>query len=150
MKTLSNTLQQQRRSRRRGFTLIELIVVILIIAILASAILPKFISRTDDAKKATAKSDLSIASQALQTFRLDCDRFPTTQEGLGALRQQPANVTGWRGPYVDRDITNDPWQHPYVYEYPGTQGKESFVLKSYGPTGQPGGTGDDAEIDASG
>lgn len=138
-----------RTRLRRGFTLIELIVVILIIAILAAAILPKFVSRTDDAKVARAQSDLSIVSQALQSFRLDCDRFPTTQEGLGALRQQPANLNGWRGPYLDRDITTDPWGNAYTYEYPGKTGKESFVLMSYGKDGAPGGDGYDADIDAS-
>lgn len=134
------------RRNRRGFTLIELLVVILILAILAALVVPRVIGRTDDAKRAKAASDIAAMSQLLQQFRLDTSRYPTTEEGLDALRTAPADVDGWRGPYADKAIPNDPWGFPYVYEYPGPDGDDSFVLESYGSDGQPGGEGNAADI----
>lgn len=132
--------------RKRGFTLIELIVVILILAILAALIVPKLVGRTDDAKVATAKTNIASLHSLLEQFRLDCDRYPTTQEGLDALLQQPANVKNWHGPYIDRGKLNDPWDNPYVYEYPNPNGNSAYLLMSYGADGAPGGEGPAEDI----
>lgn len=137
------------RNRRRlvGFTLIELMVVILILAILAALIVPRVIGRTNDAKRAKAATDIKTLASALQQFRLDCDRFPTTEEGLMALKQAPSDLQGkWHGPYLDSAITPDPWGTEYQYQYPGPEGRESFTLLSFGTDLQSGGTGDDADI----
>jgi general secretion pathway protein G len=132
--------------KRRGFTLIELLVVILILAILAALIVPRVIGRTSDAKRAKAASDISTLSGLLQTFRLDTDRFPTTEEGLQALRTQPSDVQNWKGPYTTKAIPTDPWGNPYQYEYPGPGGDDTFVLRSLGADGAPGGEGDAMDI----
>lgn len=130
---------------KKAFTLVELMVVILILAILAALIVPKVTGRASDAKIAKAKSDLSEIHKVLTTFKLDCDRYPTTQEGLQALISQPANVKNWKGPYLDGNNINDPWGNPYVYEYPGSNGQD-FNLSSLGSDGAPGGDGDAADI----
>ncbi len=135
-----------KNRKNRAFTLIELIVVILILAILAALILPRIINRTDDAKNAKAASDIATIRQMLQLYRVDVGKYPSTEDGLDALRQAPADVTNWRGPYTERDIPVDPWENPYVYEYPGPEGEDSFLLLSYGADGQPGGEGNNADI----
>jgi general secretion pathway protein G len=134
------------RTTRRGFTLIELMVVILIIAILAALVVPRIIGRGSDAKIGAAKSDVSALSSAIDIFRLDTGRYPTVEEGLSALSVPPSDVTGWKGPYLKKSITNDPWGRPYEYEYPGAFGADSFAIKSYGLDGQPGGEGENADI----
>lgn len=129
-----------------GFTLIELMVVILILAILAALIVPRVIGRTNDAKRAKAATDVKTLASALQSFRIDCDRFPTTEEGLAALRQAPSDLQGkWHGPYLD-SISPDPWGTEYQYSFPGAEGRESFTLLSFGADAQSGGSGDDADI----
>ncbi|MCX7799751.1 MAG: type II secretion system major pseudopilin GspG [Fimbriimonadales bacterium] len=130
----------------RAFTLIELLVVILILAILASLIVPRVVGRTSDAKRAKAASDLRTLADLLQQYRLDTDTYPTTEEGLQALRVQPPGVANWRGPYTTKEIPLDPWGNEYVYEYPGPNGEDSFLLMSYGADGAPGGEGDAADI----
>ena len=112
----------------RGFTLIELLVVILILGILAALIVPRVISRTGDAKIAAAKSDLSSIKSALQSFRIDCDRYPTEDEGLAALVTAPSGLENkWKAPYLSA-VPVDPWQIPYVYHYPGAAGPDSFMV----------------------
>jgi len=137
---------RQFSARKRGFTLIELLVVILILAILAAMIVPRIVARTSDAKQAKALADLANLSKMIETFRLDCDRYPTTEEGLNALREAPADANGWKGPYSSKPIPLDPWGGEYYYEFPGVSGDESFVLMSLGADGQEGGEGDSADI----
>jgi len=135
------------RSAWRGFTLIELLVVILILGILAALIVPKVMNRASEAKVAAAKSDLSSLKGALDQFHLDCDRYPTTDEGLGVLSTPPGDVgSKWKGPYLQKEITVDPWGNPYVYKCPGNNGSDSYVVESYGSDGQEGGTGDAQDI----
>ncbi|GMV88396.1 MAG: type II secretion system protein GspG [Chthonomonas sp.] len=133
------------KTRKRGFTLIELLVVILILAILAAAVVPRIIGRTDDAKRAKALQDITQLGAAMQQFRLDVGRYPTTEEGTEALRTQPSDADGWRGPYVEKAIPLDPWGFPYIYEYPGAD-DDSFIIESYGQDGNPGGEGNAADI----
>ena len=128
-------------NRRKGFTLVELMVVILILAVLAALVVPRVIGHAEDAKRARAASDLSTFHGALMVFRLACDRFPTTDEGLDALMTAPKDLENkWRGPYVEK-LPPDPWGQPYVYTYPGKSGTD-FDISSDGPDGQPG-TADD-------
>ncbi len=133
-------------SSRRAFTLIELLVVILILAVLAALIVPRVINRAAEGKRAKAATDMATLSSLLQQFRVDTDRFPTTEEGLNALRRRPADVQNWKGPYTTKAIPTDPWGNEYVYEYPGPDGEDSFLLICYGSDGAPGGEGDAADI----
>ncbi|HZH97615.1 MAG TPA: type II secretion system major pseudopilin GspG, partial [Fimbriimonadaceae bacterium] len=130
---------------RIGFTLIELLVVILILAILAALIVPRLIGRTGEAKRAKAATDLATLSSALQQFRIDTDRYPTNEEGLQALRTQPADVRNWRV-YLNKPIPVDPWGNEYVYEFPGPGGDDTYLLMSYGSDGAPGGEGEATDI----
>jgi general secretion pathway protein G len=134
------------RKKRSGFTLIELMIVILIIAVLAAMIIPKLMTRVDDAKAAKAMSDLQNFNTLLEVFRNDCDRYPTTEEGLDALRNPPNDANGWRGPYLSKQIPLDPWGNPYTYEWPGSYGDDSFTLLSYGADNAPEGEGKNADI----
>jgi general secretion pathway protein G len=130
-----------RRRSLRGFTLIELMVVILILAILAALVVPRVLGRVEDAKAAKAKTDLSTLGAALKQFRLDCDRYPSQDEGLDALRTPPSDVSSkWHGPYIDKPIGADPWNQPYQYKFPGsTEGPDSYDLYSFGSSQQQGG-----------
>jgi general secretion pathway protein G len=136
-----------KRSRvAKGFTLIEIMVVVLIIAIMAALIVPKILHQQVTAKLTAARSDLATLGAALQQFHLDCDRYPTTDEGLQALITAPSDVQNkFKGPYIEH-LPNDPWLNPYHYVYPGQNGPDTFDLFTYGPKNQPGGTGDDATI----
>ncbi len=131
--------------KHRAFTLIELMVVILILAILAALIVPRVVGRTADAKRAKAASDIATLSNLLQQYRIDNDKYPTTEEGLNALRVQPADAPNWRGPYTSKDIPTDPWGNEYEYQSPGPDGQD-FLIISYGADGAPGGDGDAADI----
>ncbi len=138
-------MMKRNRTGRKGFTLVELLVVILILAVLAALIVPQLMGRGAQAKVAAAQTDISTLSGMLQLYRMDTDRYPTSEEGLEALRSQPGDVNGWKGPYSKKPIPSDPWGNPYVYEFPGPNGND-FVLMSYGEDGAPGGEGDAADI----
>ena len=119
----------------------EMLVVVLIIAILASLIVPNLIKKADEAKVAKATADISSLSDALQGYRLDNNAYPTTDEGLSALMVQPSDARNWKGPYLTKNITADPWGNQYVYQSPGPSGQD-YLITSYGPDGQPGGNDD--------
>src|ERR1700722_7716624 len=121
---------------RPGFTLIELLVVIILLAILASVVIPKVVHRTDDARMSAAISDVSAFSSALNMYKADTGQYPTSDQGLNALLQNPG-VPGWNKPYLDNMsvLKMDPWGHPYIYTYPSTHGQE-FDIVSAGPDGQ--------------
>jgi general secretion pathway protein G len=128
-----------------GFTLLELLIVIAIIGLLAAYVGPKYFSQIGKSERGVAKSQVEAFSRALGTYRLDVGSFPSTEEGLSALVTKPAGATKWNGPYLDKAVPNDPWGHPYVYRAPGSKGNDFDVI-SYGKDGQPGGTGDMADI----
>ena len=131
----------------RGFTLIEIMVVVVIMGILASLVVPKLISRTGESRVAAARVDISTVMQALKLYKLDNQRYPTTEQGLQALVAKPTNgpaANGWKsGGYLDK-LPNDPWGTPYKYLSPGIKGE--IDVFSLGADGQPGGVGDDADI----
>jgi len=127
-----------KTARRKGFTLIELLLVLVILAVLASVVVPKFTARSEQARVTAAKTDIAQLETALDAFEVDNGRFPTTDEGLAALLQAPANVTNWRGPYIKRGLPKDPWGNPYVYVYPGTHNLNGYDLYSFGPDGREG------------
>jgi general secretion pathway protein G len=133
------------RALQRGFTLIELMVVLVIIGVLAALIVPNVIGRADDARATAAKTDVNNLMQALKLYRLDNQRYPTAEQGLQALLARPTNgpaAPNWK-PYVEK-LPNDPWGRPYQYLNPGIKG-EIDVL-SLGADGQPGGEGNNADI----
>lgn len=143
------TLGHEPASTRPGFTLIELIVVIAILATLAAVIAPSVFRNVGDAKVTTAKSQIDSYGLALNSYRLDNDRFPSSEQGLEALRTLPVIgdvPRGWRGPYVSRIIAPDPWGRPYIYVSPGRANPQSFDLYTLGRDGRIGGEGEDADI----
>ncbi|NKE67815.1 type II secretion system protein GspG [Ramlibacter sp. RBP-2] len=134
-----------RRARQAGFTLIELMVVLVIIGVLAALIVPNVLDRADDARATAAKTDVNNLMQALKLYRLDNQRYPTTEQGLQALVARPAAAPvppNWK-PYVEK-LPNDPWGRPYQYLNPGVKGE--IDVMSFGADGQPGGEGNNADI----
>jgi len=140
-----------RKVRSRGFTLIEIMVVIVILGILAGLVLPRFMGRTEEAKKIKAKMQIENLEAALKLYKLDTGIYPTTEQGLEALVQKPATgaVPGnWReGGYLEKGkVPQDPWNRPYVYVSPGVKNKD-FDLKSLGGDGEEGGEGENADVE---
>jgi general secretion pathway protein G len=133
-----------RRQQSAGFTLLELLVVIVIIGLLASYVGPKYFAQLGKSEVTVAQSQIESFEKALDTFRLDVGRYPTSAEGLNALLDKPAAADKWNGPYLKKNVPQDPWGHPYVYKAPGV--KHEYQIISYGRDGQPGGSGEDADI----
>jgi general secretion pathway protein G len=137
----------RRRSRRdeRGFTLVEILVVITIIGLIMALVGPRVINYLGEAKVKAAKIQIESFSSALDLYYLDAGRYPSSSEGLTALAQRPGGATTWNGPYLKGGVVpNDPWGRAYVYRSPGEHG--SFDIVSYGSDGQEGGTGTAADI----
>ena len=137
--------KRRRRSTQAGVTLIEMLVVVTIIAVFAALVVPKMLDKAGKAKVTAARAQINAFGTALGQYKLDTSTFPTTEEGLKALRLKPQNVNRWEGPYLPQDIPNDPWGFPYQYKYPGEHGDEPDII-SYGADGQPGGDGINADI----
>ena len=133
-----------RMKKVRGFTLLELLVVIVIVGLLAGYVAPKYFSQVGKSEVQVARAQVESLEKALDQFRLDMRRYPTAEEGLDALVSKPTNATTWSGPYLKKAVPTDPWGHAYVYRTPGAKGE--FDLFSYGRDGKPGGSGEDADI----
>lgn len=133
-----------RRQAELGFTLLELLVVITIIGLLAGFVAPRYFSQVGKSEVGVARAQIDAFDKALDQYRLDVGRYPSTELGLAALTTKPPNEPKWRGPYLKKTIPLDPWGRPYVYRQPGERGE--FDLVSYGKDGAPGGTGDAADI----
>ncbi len=129
---------------RRGFTLLELLVVMVIIGLLAAYVGPKYFSQIGKSEVKTARAQIVAFEKALQQFRVDVGRYPSTEQGLQALLTKPANTSKWDGPYLEKTLPVDPWGQPYVYVSPGEHG--DVDISSTGRDGRPGGDGLDADI----
>jgi general secretion pathway protein G len=144
---LAKLSRASSRAKSRGFTLIEIMVVVVIMGILAALVVPKLMGRADDARITAARQDISTLMSALKLYRLDNQRYPTTEQGLGALIAKPTSgpaANGWKtGGYIDK-LPKDPWGGQYQYLSPGVKGEVDVF--SYGADGQPGGAGNDADI----
>lgn len=143
--TIILSLPQQRQ---RGFTLLELLVVLVIIGLLAAFVGPKLFGNIAFAEVKAATAQAKMLRGAVETFRLDVGRYPTAQEGLAVLTKAPGEAAAaarWRGPYLDNELPLDPWKNPYQYTIPGANG-QPFALYSYGNDGKRGGEGDAADI----
>lgn len=129
---------------RKGFTLVELLVVMAIIALLAALVAPKIFPKLGKGKTSAAKAQIELFGQALDQYRLDTGHYPTTEQGLQALLTNPGEEK-WQGPYLKKNIVpKDPWDRPYMYQQPGTHGE--YDLYSYGRDGSPGGEGEDQDV----
>jgi general secretion pathway protein G len=124
--------------RRRAFTLIELLLVLVILSVLAAIVVPKLAGRSEQARITAARTEIASLEMQLDMFEIDTGRFPTSQEGLKALVDEPGNVQDWRGPYIKRGVPTDPWGNEYVYRYPGEHNETGYDLYSFGPDGQSG------------
>ena len=133
-----------RKKRQAGFTLIELLVVLTILAMLAALVVPRVFRSLEKAKVNTAKAQISAFESAIGTYRLDVGSFPTTDQGLQALRVKPTGLENWDGPYIPQDVPLDPWGHPYVYRCSSDHG--DYEIISFGADGREGGDGPDADI----
>ena len=137
MRNANRSVPVRRRPATRGFTLIELLLVLVILAVLAAVVVPKFTGRSEQAKLAAAKTDISMLDNALDLFEQDTGRYPTTDEGLNAL-VNGGSIQNWRGPYIKRGVPKDPWGNDYVYRAPGQHNSSGVDLFSMGPDGREG------------
>jgi general secretion pathway protein G len=139
-RTSSARAAQLRRKARAGFTLVEMLVVLAIIGSIVGLVGPRVLNYLSDSKVKTAQIQMENLSSALDLFYLDAGRYPSTEEGLAALAQRPANAVSWNGPYLKTGgVPKDPWGHEYLYRAPGQNGP--FDIGSLGPEGREGGAG---------
>ena len=134
------------RPAARGFTLLELLVVMVIIGLLAGLVAPRYFDQVGKSNTKVARAQIDSLEKALDQYRLDVGRYPSTEQGLAALTVRPQNLEKWAGPYLKRAVPPDPWGTPYVYKSPGDHG--DFDLLSLGSDAQPGGSGESADVAA--
>lgn len=138
---------KRKSNSQRGFTLVELLVVMVILGLLASMVLPNFFRQGAKARVGVARSQIAQLGTALDAYALDTGRYPTDGEGLEALIEAPGDARNWDGPYLKKAVPKDPWGNAYVYSTGGATG--AYVLISYGADGKTGGDGDSADISSS-
>jgi general secretion pathway protein G len=136
---------RRKRNPEAGITLIEMLVVVTIIALFAALVAPTMLKQGDKARVTQAHAQINSFMTALGAYKLDTGTFPTTDQGLQALRVRPENQPQWAGPYLPKDIPMDPWSRPYLYKFPGEHGDEPDVV-CLGADGAPGGEGLNADI----
>ena len=132
--------------KQRGFTLLELLVVIVIIGLLAAFVAPKYFSQIGKSEAQVARAQLDSFDKALDQYRIDTGHYPTAEQGLAALNAQPASETLWRGPYLKKNVPLDPWGKAFIYKVPSAVPGRDYDLISLGKDGKEGGSGDDADI----
>lgn len=137
-------IERSRVQRQRGFTLMELLVVLAILGLLMSLVGPRVLNQLGGAKVKTAAIQIKDLEQALEMYKLDVGRFPSSSEGLGALVSKPGSALGWNGPYLKSNVPPDPWNRAYMYKYPGERGE--LDIYTYGQNGAPGGEGEDTDV----
>jgi general secretion pathway protein G len=133
-----------RLPRRRGFTLLELMVVMVIIGLLAGYVAPRYFAQVGKSETKLARAQIDALEKALDQYRADMGRYPSTEQGLVALTVRPGTEPRWAGPYLKRELPADPWGRPYLYKQPGDHGE--LDLSSLGSDGRPGGSGDAADV----
>jgi general secretion pathway protein G len=141
---LSDGARSAKRVGTRGFTLLELLVVMVIIGLLAGYVGPKFFGQIGKSEVKAAKAQVDALQKALDQYRIDMGRYPSTEQGLNVLVTKPSDEPRWAGPYLSKAVPKDPWQHEFVYRAPGEHG--DYDLLSYGRDGRPGGEGEDADL----
>ena len=141
---MHSSVRLRARWRVPGFTLLELLVVVTIIGLLVAFVAPRYFGQVGKSEINTAKAQIDAFEKALDLYRLDTGRYPSTEMGLKALVERPPSEAKWNGPYLRKGVPADPWGRQFVYRAPGAKG--DFDLVSYGRDGAPGGAGEDADI----
>lgn len=140
-------MRTKKRHGERGFTMIELMVVLVILVLLVTMIVPNIVGKSDDAKQTKAKTDIAMVEALLDNFYLDMGRYPAQEEGLRVLYSEPdGDAEKWKGPYSKKPIPDDPWGHKYIYQTPGTHSNQPYEVSSLGRDGREGGESYDADI----
>ncbi len=138
-------MNRKMKRNERGFTLVEIMIVVIIIGLLAALVGPKLFGKLGESKSKVAKAQIEMFGQALDNLRLDVGRYPTGEEGLKALVEKPSGMEGWKGPYLKKkELPNDPWNRAYAYRCPGQHG--DYDLLSYGLDGAEGGEGENEDV----
>ena len=132
------------KRREKGFTLIEMLIVMVILGLLAALVGPRMFGKVGKSKQKAAKAQISLLETALDTYRLDVGKYPTTGQGFQALRTNPGGVKKWDGPYLSKAVPADPWGNPYQYRSPGENGDVDII--SHGADGAEGGAGEDEDV----